>query len=86
MVSDRPERVQGVFAVNPATSFGRTPWRSLGPLLSLAPKNQYKAAAIAVFAVTIPDRSQARERVCVSRVDVCFLVRRQNKDTEAFVR
>ncbi|CBJ48930.1 conserved unknown protein [Ectocarpus siliculosus] len=54
----RPGRVQAVFAVNPATSFGRTAWRSLGPLLSLAPKSQYKAASVAVFAATIPDVSQ----------------------------
>lgn len=54
----RPERVQCIFSVNPATSFGRTPWRALGPLLSFAPKNQYKAAALAVFATTIPDTSQ----------------------------
>ncbi|CAM9623563.1 unnamed protein product [Ectocarpus fasciculatus] len=54
----RPDRVQAVFAVNPATSFGRTAWRSLGPLLSLAPKSQYKAASVAVFAATIPDVSQ----------------------------
>lgn len=56
----RPEQVQAVFAVNPATSFGRTAWRSLGPLLSLAPKSQYKAASVAVFAATIPDFSQVR--------------------------
>ena len=49
-----------MFAVNPATSFGRTAWRSLGPLLSLAPKSQYKAASVAVFAATIPDFSQVR--------------------------
>ncbi|CAM9762041.1 unnamed protein product [Ectocarpus sp. 4 AP-2014] len=54
----RPESVQAIFAVNPATSFGRTAWRSLGPLLSLAPKSQYKAASVAVFAATIPDVSQ----------------------------
>ncbi|CAN0422290.1 unnamed protein product [Pylaiella littoralis] len=63
----RPEQVQAVFAVNPATSFGRTAWRSLGPLLSLAPKNQYKAASVAVFAATIPDVSQM-----ISTVDVLF--------------
>lgn len=51
-----------MFAVNPATSFGRTAWRSLGPLLSLAPKNQYKAASVAVFAATIPDVSQVSRR------------------------
>ncbi|CAN0422319.1 unnamed protein product [Pylaiella littoralis] len=63
----RPEKVQAVFAVNPATSFDRTAWRSLGPLLSLAPKNQYKAASVAVFAATIPDVSQM-----ISTVDVLF--------------
>lgn len=52
-----------MFAVNPATSFGRTAWRSLGPLLSLAPKSQYKAASVAVFAATIPDFSQVRARL-----------------------
>eukprot|EP00752_Nemacystus_decipiens_P012922 g11436.t1 len=61
----RPEQVQAVFSVNPATSFGRTPWRSLGPLLSLAPKSQYKAASVAVFAATIPDFSQMKSVVDV---------------------
>ena len=72
----RPEKVLAVFAVNPATSFGRTPWRSLGPILSLAPKNPYKAASIAVFAATIPDRSQVGLRCCsYSAVLWCGAVR-----------
>ncbi|CAM9298594.1 unnamed protein product, partial [Discosporangium mesarthrocarpum] len=54
----RPDLVQSVYAVNPATSFTKTPWRALGPLLTLAPPTPYKAAAIAVFAATIPDQSQ----------------------------
>ncbi|CAM9128034.1 unnamed protein product [Scytosiphon promiscuus] len=61
----RPDDVQAVFAVNPATSFGRTAWRSLGPLLSLAPKSQYKAASVGVFAATIPDIWQMKSVVDV---------------------
>ncbi|CAM9671076.1 unnamed protein product [Ascophyllum nodosum] len=54
----RPHRIQALFPINPATSFGRTAWRGLGPLLSLVPRAQYNAAAVAVFAATIPDQAQ----------------------------
>lgn len=72
----RPEQVRGIFSINPATSFGRTPWRALGPLLSLVPQEQYKAASVAVFAATIPDVSQVHlRRTCFffSNISLLYL-------------